>query len=366
MSETVEQDPLAPRRNLALKGHEAAEARVLEAWNAGRMPHAWLITGPEGIGKAGFAYRVARFVLTGGRGAGLFGGPPDTLDVDPDMPALARIASGGHPDLKVLERGLPNEDGRPTPAIINAYQARQAVGFLYRTPAEADWKVLIVDTADDCNAQSANALLKAIEEPPARALILITAGRPGALLPTVRSRCRQVGLSRLDDRVVLDLLGERLPDLSDADARLLTRLGEGSIGRALRLAEAGGVELYREMIGLIGAPGKRDPTALHGFADRLGRRGAETSFEAFRGLFSWWMARAIRAHAAGETLPEIVPGETAARTRLFPPGRGVGLALALWEKTAARLAEADAPAHLDRRHVVLDAFLTLDAGLRAR
>lgn len=366
MSETDEPDPFAPRRNLDLRGHEAAEAQVLDAWNGGRMPHAWLFTGPEGIGKAGFAYRLARFVLTGGQGGGLFGGAPDTLAVDPDTPALARIASGGHPDLKVLERGLPNEDGRPTPAIINAHQARRAVEFLYRTPAEADWKVLLIDTAEDFNAQSANALLKVMEEPPDRALILITAGRPGALLPTIRSRCRQVPLNPLADRTVMDLVGERLPELGEADARLLVRLGEGSIGRALGLAGAGGVELYRDMIGLIGAPGTLDAAALHGFADRLGRRGSESAFEAFRGLFSWWMTRAIRAQAAGETLPEIVPGETAARARLFPDGRDTGLALRLWEKTAARLAEADAPANLDRRHVVLDAFLGLDAGLRAR
>ena len=357
-------DPFDPRRNTAFRGHVAAERAVLDAWNAKRMPHAWLFTGPSGIGKASFAYRVARFVLAGGGEVGLFGDGPDSLHVDPASGTVKRIASGGHPDLRVLEKGMVSEQGRVTENVINAYQARRMVEFLYQTPAESEWKVLIVDGADDFNPAAANALLKAMEEPPSRALILLTANRPGALLPTIRSRCRSLPMRPMPDEDVSRLLEERKPDLPTEERALLVQLAEGSIGRALALADAGGVDLYRGMIGLIARLGRVDPISLHTLADTFARKGAERDFDTFRQLFSWWGQRQLRNEAAGEDAPIVLAeeGEAVAALRALPgslPHR-----MDLWDRTAALLAQADPPSSLDKRGVVLQAFLGLDAAAR--
>ena len=363
-SDTDLPDPFDPRRNTAFRGHVAAERAVLDAWNAKRMPHAWLFTGPAGIGKASFAYRVTRFVLSGGGEVGLFGDGPDSLHVDPAAGTVRRVASGGHPDLRVLERGMANDQGKVTENIINAYQARRMVEFLYQTPAESDWKVLIVDGADDLNPTAANALLKAMEEPPARALILLTANRPGALLPTIRSRCRTLPMRPLPDEDVSALLEERRPDMGGEERALLVALAEGSIGRAVALADAGGVDLYRGMIGLIARLGRLDAVSLHTLAETFARKGAERDFDTFRQLFAWWGQRLLRNEAAGEETRAILAeeGEAVASMRRLPgslPHR-----MDLWARTSAILAQADAPASLDKRGVMLQAFLGLDAAAR--
>ena len=357
-------DPLEPRRNTAFRGHAGAERAVLDAWSAKRMPHAWLFTGPSGIGKASFAFRVARFVLTGGGEAGLFGDGPTSLDIDPELGAVRRIAAGGHPDMRVIERGMMNDSNKVTESIINAYQARKAVEFLYQTPAESDWKVLIVDRADDLNPQSANALLKVMEEPPARSLILLTADRPGALLPTIRSRCRVLPMRPLDDADVLALLGQRLPELEAEEARLLAALAEGSIGRALALHRSGGIALYRGLVTLLAGLGRLDPADVHGLADGFAGKGADRGFETFRELLSGWGARHLRAEAAGEPAPAILPEEAEAASALRRMPGNLPARLDIWRRAEDHLARTDAPANLDRRMVILRAFLELDAAAR--
>ena len=185
MSEAEDDDPFAPRRQSELIGQTAAEAEFLSAYNGGRLPHAWLIAGPRGVGKATLAFRIARFVLAQGSdstqrpddGPGLFGEPlpksvPSSLHVAPDHPVFRRVASGGHSDLRVYERTVNAKTGR-LHRDIAVDEIRDVRSFLSLTPAEGAWRVVIVDSADDMNPNSANALLKILEEPPARALLLV-------------------------------------------------------------------------------------------------------------------------------------------------------------------------------------------------
>ncbi len=342
-------EPPPPRENPDLLGHEWAERQFLDAWNAGRLPHAWLITGPRGIGKASFAFRTTRFVLAGGAAeAGLFGETaPRSLAIAADHPVFRRVASGGHADLRTLERGVNPDTDRPRSVIV-VDDVRAAGSFLSLTPAEGGWRVLVVDAADELNDSAANALLKMLEEPPNRALILLVSHAPGRLPGTIRSRCCRVALRPLGAETVRELLSRYRPDLEADDAATLTGLAEGSIGRALQLAEEGGLDLYRDLTALLEALPDMDTTAVHGFGDRLARRGAEDRFRIATELLGWWVARTIRAGAS----------EMASRRG------GLDRWMEVWDKINRLAVQSDA-LNLDRKQVMLNLFFALQRAARA-
>src|SRR5580658_4865977 len=204
-----------PRANPLLLGHETAERTLLDAMHHGRMHHAWLITGPEGIGKATLAFRFARRLLAGR-------GEHGSLALDPSHPAFRRVASGGHADLTVIERAI-NEKTKRLKRDIAVDDVRKINAFMALTPAEGGWRVAIVDGSEDLNQASGNALLKILEEPPSRAVLILTCSTPGRLPATIRSRCRQLRLSPLTDEVMARLLATYLPDNSQDDRdRLVT------------------------------------------------------------------------------------------------------------------------------------------------
>jgi DNA polymerase-3 subunit delta' len=353
-------ESLAPRANPALTGHEAAEQRLLAAFGSGRLPHAWLLTGPRGIGKATLAYRFARFVLAeggAGQGGGLFGDAPVGLYLEPDDQVFRRVAAGGHMDLVTLEPGVDEKTGRRR-TEIRVEEARQAGHFLRMTSAEGGWRVVLVDSADALNLSAANALLKVLEEPPAKALLLLVSHAPGGLLPTIHSRCCHLALSPLPEDTVAALLAQHAPELAADDVAALARLAEGSIGLALDLAAGGGLELYRELIGLLGGLPRLDAARLHAFGDRLGGRGDGTAFRTGTGLLIWWLARMIRGGAEGRVPTEVVAGEGALMTRLLE-ARGLARWLSLWEKISRLFARAEG-ANLDRKQVILTALLEFE------
>jgi DNA polymerase III subunit delta' len=364
-----------PRENLELLGQETAERAVLDAWNTGRMPHAWLITGPRGVGKATLAYRIARFVLAGGgqgeaAEAGLFGdalppAKPDSLAIPADHPVTARVASGGHADLRVLEPNMPHpEHGRPTRQIVVGH-VRRAVQFTNLTSAEAGWRVILVDPADELNANAQNAILKSLEEPPPGVLFLLVCHAPGRLLPTIRSRCRRVTLDPLDPDTLASLLARYRPDLPDEDRRALARLTEGSIGDALALAQSGGLDLYRNVVRLLGTLDQPDIQGIHALGDSVSRAGQQASdnFATLRDLIGRWLARLVIAGARADAPAEIVPGEAQISAR-FLARAPLEQWLQVWEKVTGLMARADG-ANLDRKQTVVSAFLTMAALLQA-
>ena len=296
MSDTSE-TLLAPQANPALLGHGAAEATLLGAFDSGRLPHAWLITGPRGIGKATLAYRFARVVLGGAGEAGLFGDRPEGLAVAPDDPVFRRIAADGHCDLLTLKR-RPDEKGK-LPSVISVQEARKVSGFLHMTAGEGGWRVVVVDPVEEMNQNAANALLKSLEEPPDKALLLLVSHSPGSLLPTIRSRCCHLALTALSEAQVRELMAQHLPDLPAGDAEALARLAEGSIGRALALAAGGGLELYRDLLEVIGGLPAMDAERTHRFGDRLARGRDDAAFRTGMELFIWWLARLVRAGSLG-------------------------------------------------------------------
>jgi DNA polymerase-3 subunit delta' len=340
----------SPRENPYLVGHEAAEASLLQAHAAGRLPHAVLIAGARGIGKASLAFRFARALLAG---------RPEVRETDP---VFRRIAAGGHADLMTVERAVDPKKGTRR-AEITVDDVREVSAFLRLTPSEGGWRVVVVDAADEMNRNAANALLKVLEEPPSRAMLLLVSHAPGSLLPTLRSRCRKLVLKALPDDTVRALLRRYRPALDDADAAALARLAEGSIGRALELDDAGGLELYRDLVGLLAAVPSLEPATLHRFADRFGRRGGEEGWAAFSELLPGWVARLVTAAAdPARAAPEIVPGERQAMARLAARG-GLDRWIEVWENLGRLFAQAD-NVNLDRKQVVLNAFFSLEAAAR--
>ena len=341
----------APRDTLELLGHQAAEAAFLDAWNGGRLAHAWLITGPKGIGKATFAHRIARFVLSGGGdGGGLFGLAPASLDTDPESLICRLARSGGHPDLRVVERGWTDDKKAKRRGEIVVADVREAGEFLSLTPSMGGWRVVVIDAVDEMNVNSANAILKVLEEPPRNALLLLVSHSLGGVMPTIRSRCRRLNLPPLADAVVDQLLTTHHPELTPPDRAVLVQLAAGSIGRALDLASEGGIGLMQELDALLSSMPRLDTAKLHAFAERVASaRGGDSDH-------SWRVVTTMLERR----LAERIKGEAVV------PGRGAALEswLGVWEKVRVLFAGVES-VNLDRKQALMSVMLMAERAAKA-
>jgi DNA polymerase-3 subunit delta' len=361
----------SPRDNPDLIGHELAEMTLWQAFRSGRLHHAWLITGPRGIGKATLAFRFARFLLANGKHedqerALLL---PDensapSLAVAPEHPVFKRIASGGHADLITVMRRVNEKTGRLRTEIV-VEDVRTVANLLAHTPAEDGWRVVVIDAAEDMSRSSANAILKALEEPPAQSVFLLVSHAPGQVLPTIRSRCRRLTLQPLGEDTVIALLRRYGPALSEGDAECLSRLCEGSIGLALSFAERDGLALYGAMLELMQRLPVLDVVALDRLGDQVGGFGSEDKFAMLLELFRRLMTRLVRTAALHND--DGCGASISDEQRLLgnlASAAGLDRCLEVWEKSSELLARAEI-ANLDRKQVVLDLFLTLQSAVRS-
>ncbi len=348
----------APRSAPALIGHDKAASALAEAWHSGRLAHAWMLAGPPGIGKATLAWQFVRLVAAGGEAAG-----EGLLATHPEDAAVRQVVAGTHPDCRLVRRSYASRPPYRFRTEISVEDVRAVGHFLRQTAAMGGWRSVIVDSADAMNVNAQNALLKLLEEPPPRTVLLLVCHAPSRLLPTVRSRCRTLNLRPLAEDQVAAILAQQQPDLAAADRQLLARLADGAPGWALDLAEAGGLDLYRNLIALLESLPALDAVQLHKMADRFAGAAGEPAYRTFVALLQWWLGRAIRAAAAParSALGEVVPGEAALTARLTD--RGLEPWLKAWEKVAALTSRADA-VNLDRKQVVLNAFFELASAAR--
>jgi DNA polymerase-3 subunit delta' len=262
--------PPHPRETLQWFGHDEAERALLEAYRGGRMPHAWLIGGPPGIGKATLAYRMARFVLAHPDSAAREVQSVGSLALLSDHRVARLVAAQGHPDLLVLER-RPGESGALR-TVIAVEDVRRLVPFLGSTAGEAGWRVVVVDSADELNAAGANALLKLLEEPPRRCLFLIVSHAPGRLLATIRSRCRRLLLRPLAPVDIARAVGAALGrDPDEAAVQKAAAAADGSVAQAIALLGGPLLAVRERVIELLALLPATDARAMHALGESLER-----------------------------------------------------------------------------------------------
>ena len=324
----------------ALYGHDKALAVWEMALQDGRMHHAWLLCGTRGIGKASLAFALARRLLS--------------------IPAEA--GNDSHPDLLLLEREW-DDKRKKRKAFISVENVRRASDFFARSAARGGWRVCIIDSADEMNANAANALLKILEEPPASALFLLVSHRPEGLLATVRSRCRLLRLKPLSDELMTQWLEQNHADLSPQHRALLLLSG-GSPGRAHALAREGGLELYGEMMTLLhGLPTGFDMAAAHVFADSLNTPGKESLYREFMELLRDFLERFIRAALtpAGQGRGQLTPDEMRLLARLKPAHLDAWIGV--WEKIDGWIDGVER-LQMNRKQTLLLAFAQLENAAR--
>ena len=272
-----------------LFGHEDAERALLDSYQSGRIAHAWLIGGPPGIGKATLAYRLARFVLAHPDPGAADVQSATSLAVDPGNPVARRMAAQAQGDLLVLERGLNEQTGKLY-TVIRVDDVRRTVSFFGSTAGEGGWRIAIVDAIDDLQREGANALLKVLEEPPARSLLLLVSHSPGRELPTIRSRCRRLLLRPLETSDVTRAITATTGlDAEAPDVRQAAAAAEGSVGRALSLLDGAAIALRQRMLDLLSQLPDPDPRALHALGEAIGGTDPRT-LEAFMDMVNGWLS----------------------------------------------------------------------------
>lgn len=309
-----------PRETRVLVGQSEAEAGFLDAWNSGKLHHAWLLTGPRGVGKATLAWRIARFLLAtpDPDTDGMFAPEvPDTLEIPADHPVARRVASGGEGSLKSVIRTVNPETKRMRKQIV-VDDIRALNGFFQLSAADGGRRVVIIDAADEMNVNAANALLKMLEEPPARATLLLISHQPSGLLPTIRSRCRTLRLGTLTPDEMATALSAS--DVAvEGDPAALAELSGGSVGGALRLSLMGGLTIYAELVALLSSVPRLDRARAIKLAEAAAQRGAEEKLLLLFTLVDLMLARLARTGATGAPpAVEAARGEAEALARLAP------------------------------------------------
>lgn len=259
-----------PRETAELFGHAEAEQTLLDAYKGGRIAHAWLIGGEAGIGKATLAFRMAKFVLAHPDPSAPAVQQAKSLAVDPALPVARRVAGQAHTDLLTLERVFNEKTGKLF-ANIRVDDVRRSVSFFGSTAGEGGWRIAVVDSVEELERGGENALLKVLEEPPPRALLLLVSSAPGRVIPTIRSRCRLLMLRPLPAGDVVSAAAATLNRAAgDPDVKAAAAAAGGSVARALMFLDGPALELRQRILSLLDGLPQLDPRALHALGDKLG------------------------------------------------------------------------------------------------
>ncbi len=345
--QVFEDDPDLPIRGMVdLFGHHVAAETLQRAAQSGRLPHAWMLAGPPGVGKATLAYRFGRWLLAGGAEGKV---PPGAtpLHLDPQHPAFRRVLAGAHADLRALRPNTGEKGG--VKMVIRVEDSRDAIRFLAMTPAEGGWRFVLVDGAEQMRPEAANALLKTLEEPPPRAVLVLTTAAPDRLLPTIRSRVRRLDLSPLEPAELDPLLMRLLPQLNATERATLGQIAEGSAGQAVALAEGEGLAMQALVDQVLGDPGNR--RHWHPVADAVAAKRDGSGFATFIALLRRAISAGVRQAARGQGGP------------VWLEGRPLAEWSTLWDSLGRLAAETDVLS-LDRKQAVLTALLWLSPSRR--
>lgn len=350
-----------PRETAHLFGQDAAQQAFLDAFATGRLHHAWLLTGPRGIGKATLAWSIAKFLLATPplEEDGLFGAPtpPETLAIAPDHPVAHRIAAGAEPGLKAITR-TPNPTTDRMRDQIVVDDIRALAGFFQLSAADGGRRVVIIDAADDMNVSAANALLKMLEEPPENATLLLISHHPSGLLPTIRSRCRTLRLNTLSATDMARAL-EQADVAGGEQTGALAELSGGAVGAAIRLSVLEGLKTYGDLVALLQTLPQFDRARALKLAEGAAARGAEARRDLLFELIDLLLSRLARTGATGAAPEvEVAKGEAAALVRLAPD-QAAGRAWAHTAQETGARARHGRAVNLDPAALVLDTLIKI-------
>jgi DNA polymerase-3 subunit delta' len=327
-----------PRETLALFGHAAAERELLDAYKRNRLAQAWIIGGPEGVGKATLAWRVARFLLAHPDPAAPLVQAAETLAVPETHPAARRVATMALADIFLLRRQW-NEKTKKHFTEIRVDDVREITRAFHQGAGMGGWRVAIIDSVDDLNRNAANALLKLIEEPPERSLFLLVAHQPGRILPTIRSRCRKLMLGALTREETVAAVSALGPESGGAaDIAAAAARAEGSVRETLRLLGGDAMLFDTTVNRLLQSLPRVDWLGVHMLADKLTGRDNEASYETFM--------RALERHLDARVKTLSQGGA--------PPARLIGYARA-WDDIRDLARETEV-FNFDKKAMVLGVF----------
>lgn len=300
-------------------GHEEQERLFLELFEKNALPHAMIFSGLQGIGKTTMAFVLARFLLKHGKDQddnqdALFGTmemKPDisTLAIDPKDPVFSRIASGGHADLLHIFRDVDSTSGKVS-ASLKVESLRRIEPFLRKTSSEGGWRIVLIEDADTMNNAAQNAILKILEEPPKKVLIILVTHRIGKLIPTIRSRSRLIQFKPLSTENISQLLSKKITGLSSLQLKALSDISGGSIGHALRTIEDNGMESLTQILGLLEQSPNWNWKAIHELSATLSAPAQDKSYRIFTEIMQWIFRQMLFLKARGEnTLPEYLQNQ---------------------------------------------------------
>ncbi|MEM9969667.1 MAG: DNA polymerase III subunit delta' [Pseudomonadota bacterium] len=347
-----------PRETAQLFGQSAAEQAFIDAATGGRLHHAWLLTGSKGIGKATLAWRAARFLLTHAPAdTGLFGEPeaPTSLDVSADHPVSRRIAALSEPGVLLIRR-VWDADRKRFKSQITVDEVRKLGSYFGLSATDGGRRVVVVDSVDDMNSSAANALLKVLEEPPKDAVLFLVSHAPARLLPTIRSRCRELRLAPLS----ADALSQALTQAGVADVPpSISALSGGSVGEAMRLIAEGGADIYADIVRLLATCPALDRAAARALAEKAAARGAEARLDIVERLITLALSRLAR-HGTGAPLgAEAAPDEAQVFARLSPTPNAARSWADAAQHVQQRIGHGRA-VNVDPASLLMDAFLHLN------
>lgn len=328
-----------PRYNPDFFGHENAVELIENILDTGRIPQSWLICGQKGIGKSTLAYRFAKSLFSGLK----------TLSSDETSPAVARIVGGSHSDLLVIE---PDEDKASNE--ISVEQIRKISGFLRLTASETKYRMVIIDSADNMNNAAANALLKLLEEPPAKSIFLLISHCPGRLLATIKSRCRNLNLNELSDFHASNILQTAISDITPQENDKLTYLSGGSPGVAIELYYNNGVAIYEKITAVLNTIPHINNIRVQELADIVNKQGDKISWQIMTYLFDTILMRIIKAAVSNSSYKILSLDEKEIYTKLLHT-KTIEDCLNIREKANSLIADTSR-IHLDKRAVITSIF----------